>query len=106
MEEREVPASEDLFTPTPPKGSRLLCFGDAARETGLLLLPPGVEAGGSRSLGALQGLSIVASPGAGSTGRDPAGRNVEVQDFAAFEAGLPPAEVRDLTLAGVPALKL
>ena len=105
MEEREGPASEDLFTPTPPGGSRLLCFGDTARETGLLLLPPGIEAGGSRSLGALQGLSIVTSPGAGS-GRDPAGRDVEVQDFAAFEAGLPLAEVQDLTLAGVPVLKL
>lgn len=105
MEEREVPAPEDLFTPTPPEGSRLLCFGDTARETGLLLLPPGNEAGGSRSLGVLQGLSIVASQGTGS-GRDPAGRDVEVQDFAAFEARLPPAEVQDLTLAGVPALKL
>ena len=100
MAERPVPVPEDLFTPPPPEGSRLLCFGDEATETGLLLLAPGTEAGGSRGPGALQGLSIVTALG-GNGARDPAGDTVEVLALSAFQAGLPPADVKDLTLAGV-----
>ena len=105
MAERPVPVPEDLFSPSPPEGSRLLCFGDEAAETGLLLLAPEAEAGGSRGPGVLQGLSIVTASG-GTAVRDPAGDAVEVLDLAGFQAGLPPADIKDLTLAGVPALRL
>ena len=70
-----------------------------------MLLAPETETGSSRGPGALQGLSIVTASG-GTGARDPAGDAVEVLALSAFQAGLPPADVKDLTLAGVPALRL